>query len=314
MAPRVPDDLKPLVEAAKANGYKVVPSGRSKHMRVVDPKGKVVVDKNGPVIVSGSPGDFRARDMHVKRWIAAGIITAEQDPWRKDKGKPGVNGQPETRTEEQQRREALRLKGLAEMNQRRAERTRKIRSRWEPIIARLGGWDKRGMVTEAGLVLYHYVKSRGRTEAPKSQTAAGQLITRIKRGDTLSEDSAVCFEILLDHLESKPADLPRVWMNLVREARGLPALSEAAPAMTLEEEPEPEPEPPHDDGEPRPEPYQGLSVIERRQDTQVFGLPARVPKVALRALAEMMRGQPPDIDTEPLVEIATDILEMELGR
>ena len=299
MTVKVPADIRPLIDAAKANGYKVVPSGRSKHMRVLDSKGKVVVDDNGPVIVSGSPGDHRMRDMHVQRFIAAGIIKPEQNPWKPEKGK-GADGQPEVIDEEKARRERVRLEGMAEANRERAERTRKIRSRWEPIIARIGGWEKRGTVADAGIILYHFAKTHGRTEAPKSVNSATQLITRVKRGDTLSADSAVCFEILLDDLERKPRDMVARWHDLLREAKGLPARSEAPPAMPL-------PEPPRPPREPQEPVYEAPVVMEG-------DVLAEVPTLALEALAQMVRNLPPDSDHQDQLGLAKEILRMELRR
>jgi hypothetical protein len=306
---RVPADLKPLLDVAKKNGYKIVPSGRSKHMKVISPKGQQVVDDNGPLIVSGTPGDFRARDMHVKRFIGAGVIKPEQDPWREDKAKVRTDGKPETIDEEKTRREAARLEGLANMNRDRAERTRKIRARWEPIIARIGGWEKRGTVADAGQILHHYTKTRGREEAPASVSSAQQLVMRLRRGDTLSAKGAICFELLLDDLEHQPATLVERWHDLLREAKGLPPQKRTIGGTVGPPRP---PAGSNNGDEENEVPYPGLSVIERRQDAKVFGAPA--PRLALEALAEMVRGQSVERDTGELVDLAHKILEMELRR
>jgi len=312
----IPRELRPLVDAAKKNGYKVLPAGRAKHLRVIDPKGKVVVDAQGPVIVSSTPSEHRHRDMHVQRWIAAGIITADQNPWKPQKAKEGENGQPETRSEEEERLLAAKKAEIAEQDRARANRTKKIRERLEPIIARLGGWEKRGLQADMGRVLFRL--SRGWTGAPKNENSAGQLITRIKRGDTLGEGSAECLERLLKELENHE-DLVLHWTNLVRESKDLPKLTALPPAKT---EPEPEPEPglppepeellPGPHGSPA-ERYGGLSVIERRRDMEHFDLP-RKPELAILVMAEMMRGQPADVDVEPLVELAMKVQELEMGR
>jgi len=296
---RISAEIKPLLDAAKKNGYKIVPSG--KHMKVLDSKGRVVIDKdgNGPVIISSTPSESRDRDMTVTKFIRNGIIRPEQDPWKPQKGKQ-ADGTPETIDEEKQRREAARLEGLASANRERAERTRKIRSRWEPIIARLGGWDKRGMQSEAGLIVYHYAKTRGREEAPASVTSAQQMVIRVKRGDTLSAKACVCFEILLDDLERQPAKMQERWFDLLQEAKGLPPRREKSVVIG----------PPRP---PAPVPAAGpLQVLEGGKDEEVFGPPA--PTLALRALAEMMIGQPAERDPKELVDIAHQILEMELRR
>jgi len=299
---RVSQEIKPLLEVIKRNGFQVVPSG--KHLKILK-NGAVVTDKSGkhgggPIILSSTPSESRDRDMTVKKLINNGIIKPEQDPWKPKKGKEAADGQPETIDEEKQRREAARLEGLASANRERAERTRKIRSRWEPIIARLGGWDKRGMQSEAGLIVYHYAKTRGREEAPASVTSAQQMVIRVKRGDTLSAKACVCFEILLDDLERQPAKMQERWFDLLQEAKGLPPRREKSVVIG----------PPRP---PAPVPAAGpLQVLEGGKDEEVFGPPA--PTLALRALAEMMIGQPAERDPKELVDIAHQILEMELRR
>lgn len=308
---RIPAELAPLIDAAKKNGYKVVPSGRSKHLRVVDDKGRVVVDENGPVIVSGTPGDVRMRDMHVKRFIGAGIIKPEQDPWKPQKA--GEKGPAQQRDEKKQQVEAARLHGLAEASRQRAERTRKIRARWEPIMAKLGGWDKRGMQSETAKVLFHYVKSRGRTEAPASEIATIQLIQRIRRGDTLSHDSATVMELFLDDLEKYAGDIPQRWAELLREAKGLPTRSatpEAGPpivrrAVVPQPQEPPLAAPAVATAPPEPE-YAPLVALAGET-------PLVAPRLAIDALALMMTGLPEEMHNEARA-IARDILQLELEK
>ena len=300
---RVARELTPLIEVARKNGYQVVPTG--KHPKLVK-DGRVITDENGPLIISTTPGDVRNRDATVTRWIKAGVLTPAQNPWREDKkkGDGGENGEsPDLSDPKERQKQALR-DALAKDSKERAERTRKIRGRWEPVVARIGGWDKRGMQAEMGLVLHHYATSLGRQEAPASKESAVQMITRIRKGDTLSNDSAVCFELLLDDLEKRPLDMPLRWMELVREAKGIPAEN-----RSVEIQPRGEPSQPQENGSgtaawpegpPRPtEPDH----------------PMAVPALALEALLEMTSGREfgPD-GRRRVLQIARDILALELRQ
>lgn len=280
-------EVQELEKAIKKNGYKLVPSG-SGHKKVVDQRGRSVVDKDGPVIVSSSPSEVRWREMHVSRLIKAGVL--KEDPW---------NPEPKERSSGNLRDPAVQAKiretKAREMAQ-REERTRRIRSRLEPIVAKVGGWDKSGFVADLGRVYYHLAKTRGRVEAPKNQASAIQNARNLKLGGTLSDNNAVCWELLLDDLEKagkEPNGLRDRFVDLLREAKGInhsPSLNGAAP---IEEE------------------AQALPPVAPAPPVWPH-TPARVPSLAMEAAARMGRGAFSEKDFEEALVLAEKLAELEL--
>jgi hypothetical protein len=278
-------DLRPLLDIIKKNKYKVVPSG--KHHKVLDPKGRVVTDANGPLIISSTPGDHRARDMHVKRLTDAGVITADQNPW-----KPKKEKDPDERAEKKggerlspDRRAAI-VAGIAKRSAANAERTRLIRARLEPFVSQLGGWDKKGNAANLAIVHHHLMKTLNQVGAPPTVNAASQVFYKLKRGETLGEKSAEMMEVLLADLERGGDPIAR-FMQLQREAKGIaPTARTPAPFPRAADEEQDEPATVH--------------RLPRRHPAE-----ARIPKLALQAavlLGRIPEGDAGRLEVPTLVE------------
>jgi hypothetical protein len=220
-------EFRELQRLIRQKGYKVVP-GRGGHVKILDSKGRKVIDENGPLILSSSPGDFRARDLAAARLIRAGVLERKDLPWQPEKpkglllGDAADNGKKSKAEQARDRREEERRK-VADENRSRHERTQEVRARLEPIITRLGGWGKRGLVGELGSVVFHH--SKGAPWGFPSVQAARANATSLRKGGTLSDDRLTCWLGLLDTLEGAPL-LREAWFDMVRAARGLPPRSQ----------------------------------------------------------------------------------------
>lgn len=306
-------ELKPLIDEIRKNGFKVAPSG--KHRKVVDVEGKimgarnkVVTDENGPIIISSTPGDFRARDMHVKRLLKRKVIL--RDPWAVDKGE-GKEGRKAGFSEEDRQRGRERV---AEEARRRHERTMQVRARIEPIIAKLGGWDKRGMVSEIGRVALHFTTKQHKP-GWKTEAGAMQGANSLKKGNTLSDAAVDAWNLLCDELEkawrkgpgTSPNDeaLRERYFELVRESKGIAPepeepkkdLSKTTPVIRsqIKDTKPDEPSEPRRSGHMR----EGI-------------LGEKMPTLALKAVFLMSMGREgqamPDV-----LEVGEDILRLELA-
>lgn len=278
-------EVTELLRAIRANGYKTVPSGGG-HKKVVDRHGKAVVDSNGPLLISSSPSDHRWRDMHVKRLMKAGVL--KEDPWNpeektRDRNQNGGDPQHGARVA------AMYRKQIA-----RDERTRQIRMRLEPMVARLGGWDKQGFTSQIGRVMFSYARSRGRVEAPVTEAAAVQNARNLKGGATLSDKAAVCWELLLTDLEqafdeSQEDGLRGRYFELVREAQGL-----GTPRLVPDE----------------PEAPAALELVteqHRRHPVEVS-----IPSLALEVAIRMGMGAASEPDMDQILVLAERIARMEM--
>jgi hypothetical protein len=303
-------DLRPLLDLIKKNKYKVVPSG--KHHKVLDPKGRVVTDANGPLIISSTPGDHRARDMHVKRLRDAGVLKPDQDPWKpqkekdpdaKGKKKDPLAGDPEAKA----RREAAKVAAIKAKSAANAERTRKVRARLEPIVTKLGGWDKFGLTSNLGLVYFHLMKTMNQVDGPATAASAAGTIQRLKRGETLSEKTIPLVEIMLNDLEKKGDPVAR-FMELQREAKGIippapgpapfPRAADAAPGAGDAGDAPTDPE--AGAGTARP-----VTLVPRRHPAAMT-----VPELAIEAAVRMARD--PEADIEKVIALAQKLAFIEL--
>lgn len=280
-------EVAELEKAIRKSGYKLVPSGGG-HKKVVDQRGRPVVDRNGPLIVSSSPSEARWREMHVSRLMNAGVL--KEDPWN---------------PEERPRRQGLQDPAVKEKAHialqremaRREQETKKIRERIEPLVVKLGGWEKHGFVADLGRVMYHVVKARGRVEAPKNQAAAVANARNLKLGGTLSDSNAICWNLLLDDLEqaqlSGPTGLRDRWVELCREAKGVNRVPSTLP-----------PELP------------GLNGVEPEPPTPLQLAPAPaaivVPRLALEAAARMGKGVTTDAEMNEVIVLAEKFAQLEI--
>lgn len=291
----IPTELRPLIDVARSNGYRLAQNGRGPHMKVVDEEGNPVVDQHGPVTVAATPGDVRARANLLSRFIKAGIITEEQNPWKPHK----TQSRPTMKQDEAAReREEARKAGVAALGRERAARTQAVASRLAPIVERLGGYQKQGMIAELGLVLHHFTSTRYPNLTPGSRTSAAMLMAKVRDGGTLNSKNTTALEHLADFLESRD-DPVRAWMELVREAKGVrhirtaPSVeAPAAPTALADSQP-------------------GVQAVE---DDRPRTRPYRTPTLALRTLAHMVRYLPAGEETTEQLALAEAILEMELQR
>ena len=210
-------EINVLKQLVRQRGYKVAPSG-SGHWKVLDAKGRAVLDADGPLILSGTSSEGRSRTMSVKRLMAAGVLL--EDPWAPTKAKDASTDSGEQVSDA----ETARLEREAEQrrtaDQRHGERTLAIRERLEPIILNLGGWDKRGMLKEVGLVAHYFATQSELLHAWAAPDAAAENADSLRKGATLSPAMAPLWEGLLGELEAYP-DTRLRWMQLVREAKQL---------------------------------------------------------------------------------------------
>lgn len=283
-------DLMVLRKIIEKDGYKVVPSG-SGHWRVLTNKGAVIVDENGPVILSGTTSEFRGRDMAVHRLMKAGVL--KRDPWAPTAKKteddqapdPDEMSEQERAVYEAEQEEARRT------NQERSRRTFAVRERIEPVIARLGGWDKRGMLTEIGTVAHYFATQSRLPDAWTSPQAAAENARALSKGATLSDPMATIWERLMTELESWP-DTQLRWMQLLREAKGLeePTIGEAVTPLE-----------------------RGLQVVQGGGAVVPLPKIEGMPTLALRAMFEMGVGRAAhDPDRATCMKIGEEIMRLEI--
>lgn len=280
-------DLEVIRKIVEADGYKFVPSGSGK-WKLLNGKGSVVVDDHGPLIMSATTSEARGRDMMVHRFMAAGVL--KRDPWAPT---PAREGERETTEMSDAEREAYEreMEERRIADQERARRTHAIRDRLEPVIERLGGWDKRGVKNEVGLVAHYFAERMDLPERWTSPGGAAENAEALFKGATLSGNMARLWEGLVDELESYPDTRVR-WMQLLREAKQIdpPTIGEG-PTMTTRSSPL-------------------LRTPERR--LPIPNLDA-LPTLAMRAAFEMGVGRTSDSpDRAAVMAIVYEIAELEI--
>ena len=296
-------DVRELIGHIRATKkYKVTSSG--KHHRVLDMKGRVVVDENGPLIISKTPSEHRWREMTIHRLMKAGVL--KSDPYKQHHEKKGDNGGGDHLTKEETR--ALQRAAVARVAQNRAERTRRLRERLEPLVARCGGWNEsrgttRGVsASELGLIAHHWGETRGRVDRPPSVGAAQQTANaNLKRGGTLSDRNADFWEAFIN--EWAAAEDPRRWyIDQIRIAKGLPV------TQVIESTLEPVTPP---DG-PVPERVSSLATMVESAMRVASSLPHGVGDRALRAVYLMASGG--EKNRDEILEMGEWILAQEYEK
>lgn len=330
-------EVRVLEAAIRKRGFKIVRTGNGAHKKILDKKGAVVVDKDGPLILSGSPGDRRWIEMHVHRLTHAGVLNS--DPF-----KPTPSGQQDQGGEQNGEKPkgkradlqdpAIRARMLQTIQDKSAaskEATAKLRSRWEPILAKLGGWGDatgghrpaRGVsIVEFTEVMHHWAQVRGRTELPKKTQRGTPMnmgaMTQITRnlkipGNTIGDYWMPLFRVFIDELEMKagsPVDAQKAanrYLELLKEMKGITEAPQAPPAGPPTLAPRPLPQTPHEPPEPTPL---------RPQSPPVFGPATRVhaPKLALETLYLLARRDSGGTDEKRIIGLAAEIAELELNR
>lgn len=291
-----------LLKAAKANGYKTVPA-QGGHKKIVDHRGKPVIDSKGPIIISGTPGDHRWRDMTVKRWLAAGIIKV--DPFesntpgkavRRLKGGAvsGRGGGSRLADPDVQEAKVAAIKAKAAVER---DHTQKMREQWEPIVAKIGGWGKIGQLSD---VVFWFGEWRGIVERFKTRDAAYRALTTLRKGQTLSEAGRKAMAYFIEELVKVKNPQDR-YIELVRLSKGLPAKEDE----TIR------------GGDPLPDPLpkevrDQLAVEKNGNGNGSVGRigPATKPSLALEIVAQMMVGRT-EVDDRVLA-LGEQIQELEL--
>jgi hypothetical protein len=288
-------EIDVLLRAARANGYKTVPA-QGGHKKLVDHRGRPVVDGNGPLIISSSPSDARWRVMTVKRWMAAGVLKTDPfDDSPKGKAvqeKRGGSGKANRLTDpdvQQAKIDAIHAKAAAER-----EATNKLREQWEPIMVKIGGWEKRGSIAQLGDLIFWFGKWRSLVERFPSESAARQAVAQLKRGNTLSERNRKAISYFSDEL-LKATDVRERYFELVRLSKGLPAKEE-------------------DDvirgGTPLPDPPAKEEDEKKKATTNGNHWVGTRPTLALEAVAQMMVGRT-EVD-EHVLRLGEQIQELEM--
>jgi hypothetical protein len=319
----VQKDINELKRLVIANGFKYVPNGAG-HLKLLNKKGAVVVDANGPVIMSTSASDVRAREMHIKRLLGVGAL--KTDPF-KDQKKLGERSGDDAQKSKRERsiaaitspeaREARHRSDVAR-SKAREENTQKLRARLEPFVMSLGGWDKKGTSADLGRTLFYFLQSRNRAEAFSTLDSCYQNVYTLRKGNTLSDRSVDAWSLLLDEIEraGDTVEARRTrYFELLRDALGV----KAPPATQTHPEPEPERQPIGELLHRQPE---SGSKAETTTPSVTNGQrqPYRTPQLALKALAEMMQGVADgtglmadnDKKRERALGIAEEILDMEI--
>jgi hypothetical protein len=328
-------EVRVLEGAIRKRGFKIVRTGNGAHKKILDKKGAVVVDKDGPLILSGSPGDRRWIEMHVHRLTHAGVLNPFKPTPSGQEPKEGeANGKPKGKRADLQD-PAIRARMLQTIQDKSAaskEATARLRARWEPILAKLGGWSERGgdphhrggvSIVEFTEVMQHWATVRGRTEMPKKTQRGTPMnmgaMTQITRnlkipGNTIGDYWMPLFKVFVDELEMKagsPVDSQKAanrYLELLKEMKGITAAPQAPPAGPPTLAPQPLPQTPHE-ALPEPTPL-------RPQTPPVLGPATRVhaPRLALETLYLLARRDSSGTDEKRIIGLAAEIAELELNR
>lgn len=227
-----------LIKEIRANGFKVARTGNGAHQKVLTKQGAVVTDTNGALLISGSPSDHRAREMHVQRFMAAGVL--KKDPFKATREGDTDDRQPKHLKDPAV--EARRLAALRERSDALKQQSMVIRSRVEPVVAKLGGWGNRtslGAVSplEFAEVCWNWAIRADRRELPETTTRGEpvtldhmrQAVMRLKNpSETLPERWLPIMKAFADELERQAGDPPDAmeaanhYRTLLRESRQLP--------------------------------------------------------------------------------------------
>jgi len=203
-------DFTKIIRAMKRRGYETIPGGAG-HRKVVDKHGKVVKDSNGPLIISSSPSDHRARTMHVHRLMKAGVLT--EDPFESNPEAKGARlADPD-----------VQAKKLAALQKRAAEErnaTIELREFLEPFIVMIGGWEKHGQMTLIGRVAMNYLDSVKQPGRWKTLDAAVASLRNLRSGNVLSDAARKNWKRFFDALADDNDPLTK-WNEMHRETIGI---------------------------------------------------------------------------------------------
>lgn len=247
-------EVTELIGIIRKTGHKVTKTGNSKHWKVLRSNGSVVVDANGPIIISSSPSVNRWREMAVQRLMNPNIPggpVLKADPFKATLPNKNKRGPDHAADQPKKNKGASKLadpavqaardRAVRARSDRNRENTAKLRARWEPIVVKLGGWahGRTGSglrVGEMGDVMFAWARNRGRMELPKTTLTGAEMTPPVVAqavrtfrtpGGILSEKTLELFGAFVDDVErdcGRPVDTAKAasrYMGFVREAKGI---------------------------------------------------------------------------------------------
>lgn len=306
-------DVAILLKEARKNGYKTVPGGGG-HKKLVDKHGRPVVDSNGPLIISSSPSDARWRVMTVKRWMAAGVLKSDPFDSNPDKkavrgGKELTGGAASNRLTDPDVKEA-KVAAIKARFAAHRQLSQKIREDFEPIIVKLGGWDKHGLKQQIGEVIFWFNEWRGHVEHFPSVNAAASALANLRKGNALNDNSRTAIGYFVDELK-KEKDPAARYFELLRLSKGLPAREEETVRGG-----EPLSDPPtKEEREAAAAAGKTRGKVETPDATNGSRPATKPGALALEAVAFMVMGKDKDeVDMDRVLKLGEEIQQMELSQ
>lgn len=225
-------EVRDLEAKIRAAGFHLLSAG-SGHRKIKDAKGALVLAKSGaPVVISASPSDRHWRANAVRQLIDAGVFT--EDPYRSGasgKSNNGVRGH-HLASPEMQARKIAAIHAKSEVQRRQ---TADLRSRFEPVVGKLGGWVGHShstvgvSVLEVGMVVHHFGTRQGMKFGRKGNASVdnlrGAAQTFKSKDGTLGGDYLPLFTAFIEYLEQDSgvtvdAELASLrYLELLKEAK-----------------------------------------------------------------------------------------------
>lgn len=228
MASKDTDTIIRAIHEQSKGLYKVVSGG--KHKKIIYAKdapgnraGQAVRDESGPLILSDTPGEHRNRELAVHRLLKAGVLRF--DPWKPPQGKDQRVGETAGRSdgdrEDKFEQKIAHRLAVSDEHRRTNQLTQDLRERVEPIVAKLGGWDKRGLKAELSSAAYNFLEQISFEPRWPTKGAANQSCFQLAKGQTLNTPSRNMWSRFFDELESSIDGPTTRYFELVRAAKGL---------------------------------------------------------------------------------------------
>lgn len=227
MASKDTDTLIKAIHEQTKGAIRVISGGKHKKLIYTkdsggNRKGQAVRDESGPLILSDTPGEHRNRELAVHRLIKAGVL--KFDPW---KGPPPKQGRerPDRNPEEAFEQKQARRLAVADASNKAHAATQSLRERVEPMVARLGGWEKRGFRSELGAAAYSFLGHINFVPKWPSKDAAIMSAHTLAKGNTLSGPSNEMWSRFFQELETSHTPRER-YFELVRASKGVAGVHE----------------------------------------------------------------------------------------
>lgn len=184
------NDVRDLILEIRSSGrgYSIVTTGRD-HYKVVDSNGKTVMDEAGPITIASTPSDPRTVRNDRARLRRAGVLTHPDAPKTDAPKKSPARDLAAERAARE-----------AEASRKRQTDTLALRSRLEPLVAKMGGWDSKGMQAAVGRALFQHAKE-ARLGMPGTIDSSLMAAHVARKGGTLSERMVAVWESFVDRLD-----------------------------------------------------------------------------------------------------------------